>query len=115
MKFNQKKTPREFKVGTHKKITIKDHGTIELGFDDQVTFIIDGEKQYDVVRKKWGFYATPSVNKRLKSFGFKTALVKNQSNNNIFILIVDEDRIADFYSYIKSEKMNLVEWLDEKK
>jgi hypothetical protein len=36
----------------------------------------DDGKEYDVAKKDWGFYATPSMNGRLKKFGFKTAIVK---------------------------------------
>ena len=77
MKFNEENPPREFKVGLDNQIVIKDCGTIHMKPDEQITFVTDDGKEYDVARKDWGFYATPSMNGRLKNFGFKTALVKN--------------------------------------
>ena len=68
MEFNKKNPPRKFKVGIKKEITIKDCGTIELQNDEQVTFLTGKSAEYDVARKSWGFYATPSINGRLKNF-----------------------------------------------
>ena len=31
-----------------------------------------GMKEYDFVKKNWGYYATPSINSRLKIFNFNT-------------------------------------------
>ena len=87
MKIEINEPPREYKVGISKEITIRDCAKISLVDDEQVTFFA-GKKEYDFTRKKWGFYATPSMNGRLKRHGFKSALVKNEKNL-YFIMIVE--------------------------
>ena len=54
-----------------------DCGRIALAPDEQVTFTTEAGGEYDVTRKSWGFYATPSINGRLKTFGLRAALVRN--------------------------------------
>ena len=41
-----------------------------------ITFV-SGKSEYDVVKKEWGYYATPSINKRLISYDINTCLIKN--------------------------------------
>jgi len=113
MKVIEKKPAREFEVGFEKKITIKDCGSILLKDNEQITFLTNEGKEYDVTRKDWGFYATPSVNSRLKEQGFKTALVRN-SIGQWYIMLVEKDKIDKFQTYLREEKNEVVEWLDEK-
>ena len=47
-----------------------------------ITFF-NGKIEYDIVKKNWGFYATPSINGRLIKFGYKTCLIKNKKTNNL--------------------------------
>ncbi len=101
-----------FKVGLAQQITIKDCGQIQLDPDEQVTFVTPQGAEYDLVRKDWGYYATPSVNDRLKRFGFKTALVRN-SKGQVYIMLVEHERVADFERYLAEEKNFLQQWLDE--
>ena len=112
MKFNEENPPREFKVGLDNQIVIKDCGTIHMKPDEQITFVTGDGKEYDVARKDWGFYATPSMNGRLKNFGFKTALVKNESGM-YYIMVVEKNKITLFENYLKKEKNHLIKWLDE--
>ena len=113
MKFNEENPPREFKVGLDNQIVIKDCGTIHLTPDEQITFVTGDGKEYDVSRKNWGFYATPSMNGRLKKIGFKTALVKN-SHGMYYIMLGEKNRINEFQNYLKEEKQSIEQWLDEK-
>ncbi len=104
--------PRKFKVGLKNQITISDFGKIHLDEDEMISFKNNNGKEYDVVAKKWGFYATPSVNEKLKKQGFKTALVKNE-NSKYYIMIVDTTKLVDFNNYLEEEKNYIVKWLDE--
>ncbi len=113
MKFIKKQPPRKFSVGIEKSITLKDCGKIFLDYNEQVTFIRKDGKEHDFTAKSWGFYATPSVNGRLKSFNLKTALIRN-SFKKYFIVVVDPKKMNDFENYLNSEKLILVEWLDER-
>jgi len=99
---------RTFKVGDEE---IKEVVKIELNKNEMITFIKDN-KEYDFVAKEWGYYATPSINGRLKSFGYKTAIVKN-SYGKLFINVVEEEKIDKFYKYLEKEKSEVVKWLDE--
>ena len=65
MKFTPKNPPREFEVGFDKKGIIRDCGVLVLAADEQVTLTTEQGGEYDVTRKSWGFYATPSTNGRL--------------------------------------------------
>ena len=114
LKVKGKKVPRNFSVGLNKQITIKDCGTIQLERDEQITFVTDSGKEYDVARKDWGFYATPSINGRLKGFGFKTALVKN-TKGKYYIMLVEKEKLSYFKNYLKEERQTLEYWLDETK
>ena len=79
MKLNIKKKPRKFLVGIDKKIVINDLGNIKLNSNEQITFK-KNKYSYDLTRKEWGYYATPSTNKRLINSGYKSYLVKNKNN-----------------------------------
>jgi len=113
MEIKVNNPPRKFGVGKDNKIVIKDCGRINLENNELVTFSTNDNKEYDVTRKDWGFYATPSVNKRLQNFGFKTALVKNPSSE-YFVMLVEKDKMDLFQEYLKSEKQEVELWLDEK-
>jgi hypothetical protein len=112
VKFLEKKPPREFLVGgPGAEVTLRDCATIALDPDEQVTFVTDSGAQYDVARKDWGFYATPSVNGRLESFGLRAALVVSRSGLR-YVMIVEEARLADFLEYLDSQDQSLSCWLD---
>jgi|TARA_B110000093_G_C12934359_1_gene395056 hypothetical protein len=113
MKNKFKTLPREFKSGINNDVVIKDMGTISLSDDEQITFLTDSNAQYDLARKSWGFYATPSVNYRLKKFNFKTAIVKN-TFGKYFIMIVEIDKMDKFLQYLKKDNQIIIEWIDER-
>jgi len=99
---------RNFRVNEN---FIKEVAKIELNSNEMITFIKD-DKEFDFVAKEWGYYATPSINKRLKNFGYKTALVKN-SYGKYFINVVEEEKLDKFYDYLKKENSEVIKWLDE--
>jgi len=112
MKSLFKKVPRKFFVGIDLNIEIKDIGDIYLDKNEQITFITDNNSRHDFVRKDWGFYATPSINGRLKNEGFITALVKNQSNR-IYLMVVEKDKKDLFLKYCIDEKQIIIDWLSD--
>ena len=112
MKFFPFKPVRVFKVGNQGSISITDSGHIHLEADEQVTFKTTEGKEYDVTRKNFGFYATPSLNGRLKKFGLRPALVGN-SANNFYILLVEEGKETLFKKYLSDEALRLVLWMDD--
>ena len=113
MKFCPKDPPRSFTVGKNSEIEIKDVGDVHLSTNEQLTFVTEQSgARYDFVRKDWGFYATPSVNGRLKKEGFKTALVENLQGR-IYIMVVEVRQMARFVTYCRVERQKVLRWLDE--
>ena len=112
MKFLFKENPRKFIVGENKNIEIKDLGDIYLDKNEQVTFITQENRRHDFVSKDWGFYATPSINGRLKREGFITALVKNE-NDKIYIMVVEKNKKELFLKYCTDEKQTIIKWLND--
>jgi hypothetical protein len=110
MKLNIKKIPRKYIVGKKKSITISDMGNIFLKPNEQITFITESQNQYDFCRKNWGYYATPSINSRLKNENFLTALVSNE-NNRIYLMVIEKNKLKQFKKYLKSENQTIMAWL----
>ncbi|WP_416897450.1 MAG: hypothetical protein ACMVY4_18540 [Minwuia sp.] len=111
MKLSQKSPPRIFEPAPG--IAISDCGDLELCPDEQVTMVTKTGKRMDVAAKDFGFYATPSVNGRLKNEGFKTALVRS-TRGQVYVMVVDRDRMCAFELYCAAENQTVLEWLDER-
>tara|TARA_Y100001970_G_scaffold53704_1_gene68065 strand:- start:7462 stop:7803 length:342 start_codon:yes stop_codon:yes gene_type:complete len=110
LKVHKKKKPRIFLVSKKNKIYLKDVGKINLENNENLTITSNNKKNYEICRKDWGYYATPSINERLKKNGFKTALVKQKKK--YFILLVDKRKIRSFNNYCKIESYKIIKWLD---
>tara|TARA_Y100000031_G_scaffold135581_1_gene158997 strand:+ start:731 stop:1165 length:435 start_codon:yes stop_codon:yes gene_type:complete len=111
VKFFPTEPQRSFRVGIDKKIKVKDCASIQLEAEEQVTFVTESGAEYDVARKKWGFYATPSLNGRLSSFALRAVLVKN-SFNKYFIFLVEKGKEKDFQEYLNAEEHIIISWMD---
>lgn len=112
MKIKRNEPPREYAVGHGGKIIIKDCAHIVLSDDEQITLKTERGGEYDVARKDWGFYATPSINGRLADYGFKTALIKNR-HGKFYIFLVEETKESEFNHYMQIEDLTICGWLDE--
>ncbi|MBM3601752.1 MAG: hypothetical protein FJX35_26460 [Alphaproteobacteria bacterium] len=112
MKLVERTPPRRFAVG-HKgqEIWLNHVADVELAPDEQITLTTPGGREFDIVRKSWGYYATPSLNGRLKQFGYRSALVA--SGDRRYLLLVEQDRMAEFEAYIGAQRMRVIAWLDE--
>lgn len=107
MKIKIKKKPRIFNVNVgNTKIQLKDTAKIMLNKNEQVTFkYLNSE--YDVAKKDWGYYATPSINGRLKKFGFRTYLIKNK-RDKLYIFLVHKNKMRAFKKYCKDDNQKIV-------
>jgi len=113
MKFTPINPPRAFEVtGAGVKLLLSDCGRVELGADEQVTFTTAGGGEYDVTRKNWGFYATPSINGRLRSFGLRAALVMSVYGR-LFLMLVEKGKEDAFFAYVEADHQKLLCWLDD--
>lgn len=113
MQFEIRDPPRQFSVGTGQvAFVMSDCGTVRLAPDEQVTFVAEEGAEYDVARKGWGFYATPSLNGRLQQFKLRGVLTRNRKTGRYFVLLVQAGREAAFEAYCAQETMAVVAWLD---
>lgn len=112
MDFTPVNPPRVFRVGKDQHIALKDCAHIRLETDEQVTFVTPQGGEYDVVKKKWGFYATPSLNGRLVQFGLKAALTKS-AHEKYYVMLVNQGAEEEFLNYLTAEQMTLVTWMHE--
>ena len=105
MKLVKINPPRCFEVGRN-GICLSHVADIELNSDELVTFK-NGDLEYDVCKKDWGFYATPSINKRLLSKGYETYIVEN-STKQLFCMLVDKRKKQEFKNYLELTKQSVV-------
>jgi hypothetical protein len=111
MRIDENDPPRTYEVGFGETIEIRDCGSVELEPNEQLTFKTDSGGEYDVARKDWGFYATPSLNSRLEGFGLRGVLVKNRLDR-YFVLLVESGKEDSFDRYLEIEGLEIVTWLD---
>lgn len=107
MKFEPRIPPRTYDAGYEVKVRISDCGRLHLEPDEQVTFTTPGGGEYDVTRKRWGFYATPSLNGRLVSFGLHGVLVRNR-DGRAFVLLVERGHEEAFRLYCEGECLDIL-------
>ena len=106
-----KKRKRKFNPSKRSKIILKDCGSIILEDNEQITFTNNlGKNNYDVTKKNWGYYATPSINSRLKNNNFNTHIIINQKTNKFFIFLVENKKKKEFSRYLKSENLTKIPW-----
>ncbi len=112
MRINKNEPPREFEVGFGPKVVMKDCAHVELAANEQITLKTDSGAEYDVARKNWGFYATPSINGRLERFGLRAMLVKNRLEH-FYVMLVERGHDTEFHQYLSDEGLKLCGCLDE--
>jgi hypothetical protein len=107
-----KKKLRKFKPSKYSDVVLKDCGKIILNNNEQVTFS-DKYKQnndYDVTKKDWGYYATPSINSRLKKNNLISHIVINKYTNFFYIMLVHKNKKQLFLKYLKKENLKIITW-----
>jgi SAM-dependent methyltransferase len=112
MRIDSLDPPREFTVGQNGSIRLRHVANIELSPDEQVTFVTESRTEYDVVRKDWGYYATPSLNGRLRDHGLRGALVKGEVSGRLHLLLVEIGHEGAFLEYLLNDQLKVVAWLD---
>lgn len=112
MKANVHEQPRKFTVGLSTQVELSDCAHIALEPNEQITLTTPSGGELDVVRKAWGFYATPSLNSRLVRKGLRAALVRNRLGH-FFIVLIEVGREAAFERYARDEELTHVTWMDQ--
>lgn len=93
-------------------IGLRHSADITLDDDEQVTFITPSGTEFDVCRKSWGYYATPSLNQRLPDHGLRAVLVRGNQSGKMYVLLVEVGHEQAFYEYVEWDGMTIVTWLD---
>lgn len=112
MRFSPIDPPRAFRVGGASEIELRDCGRVALDADEQVTFTTEAGGEFDICRKPWGFYATPSLNRRLPRFGLRPLLVRS-SDGTFYVWLVERGREAECDRYRARERIEIVAALDD--
>lgn len=109
MELTEKDPPRAFTVG-EPPLELRHCADLELAPDEQVTFVTGSGTELDVVRKSWGYYGSPSLNRRLPDHGLRPALAL--SRGAMYLLHVEAGSEEEFSAYIDAQGMELLCWLD---
>jgi hypothetical protein len=112
MKITLQNPVRHFEVGWFKhKTVMSDCGAITLAPEEIITFVTESGTEYDLARKSWGYYATPSLGDRLYNFKLRAVMTVNHLGKYSIQLVEKgcEDR---FFKYLREEQMTVVTWLD---
>lgn len=112
MNFDECDPPRTFPVGIS-GIMLQHCADVRLEPDEMVTFVTSEGREYDVARKSWGYYATPSLGGRLVANGLRAVLVRNVDTRHCFVVLVEVDRMEEWREYNMSERQEVVLWLDD--
>ena len=111
MKFKKINPPRSFSVGFPSNEIILSHVMdLELAADEQGTFLTSDGRELDLCRMSCGYYAVPSLNGRLKKFGYRSCLIN--SGNRRYLHLVENERMNEYLSYVSDQNMEIVAWLD---
>lgn len=111
MEVRERKPPRRFTAGhPDSPVNLQHCADIALAPDEQVTFVAESGSEFDVVRKAWGYYATPSLDVRLPAHGLRPALCR--SGTRRYLLLAEKDRMDEFHAYLRSQRMEVIAWLD---
>lgn len=94
-----------------RKTTMSDCGAITLAPDELVTFVTESETEYDIARKSWGYYATPSLGDRLCEFQLRAVMTVNHLGK-YSIQLVEKGLEKQFFEYLQDEQMTVVAWMD---
>lgn len=100
--------PREFSAGG---VALYHCANVELSADEQITLVSSSGSEYDIVRKAWGYYATPSMNRRLAAHGLRAALTVG-ADRKVALLLVESGREPEFEDYLADQQMRVLTWLD---
>jgi hypothetical protein len=108
MRVGRIEPPREFAVGD---VVMRHCADVELEPDEQITLVTESGTEYDIARKAWGYYATPSMNRRLAGHGLRAALTAN-ADGRIAVVLVERGHEGEFDAYLAEQRMRVVAWLD---
>jgi len=116
VRFEPVEPPRSFGVG-HRGQSLQHVADAWLRDDEVLTLRTDSGTELDLTRKAWGYYVTPSLNRRLAEYGLRAALCVGVPRTEgdaerMYLMLVEAGREPDFEAYLDAEEMRVVAWLD---
>jgi hypothetical protein len=117
VRFESVEPPREFGVG-RRGGRLRHVADAWLEPDEVVTLRTESGTEYDVTRKDWGWYGTPSLNRRAREHGLRAALTMGvprdgDDSPRLYLMLVEAGREGEFAEYTDAEEMKVVCWLDD--
>jgi hypothetical protein len=116
LKLTEIDPPRMFEVGL-RGARLAHVADVELEPDEVLTFKTGSGTEVDIARKEWGYYASPSLNGRLRDFGLRAALAlgvprSGEEAPRMYLMLVEDGREEAFAAYMEAEGMRVLAWLD---
>jgi hypothetical protein len=117
MRFDPVEPPREFEVG-YRGARLRHAADAWMDEDEVLTLRTESGTEYDVTRKSWGYYATPSLNRRAREYSLRAALALGVPRDEdeaprMYLMLVEAGGEEEFTEYLGAEGMRLVCWLDD--
>jgi hypothetical protein len=117
VRFDPVDPPREFEVG-YRGGRLRHVSDAWMDADEVLTLRTESGTEFDVTRKSWGYYATPSLNRRAREYGLRAALTLGVPRDKdeaprMYVMLVEAGSEGEFTEYLEAEGMRLVCWLDD--
>jgi hypothetical protein len=108
---------REFEVG-RRGGRLRQVADLWLDPDELVTLRTESGTEFDVTRKDWGWYGSPSLNRRAREHGLRGALTIGVPRDDddaprVYLMLVEAGRESEFEDYAAAEEMRVLCWLDD--
>ena len=81
---------------------------IKLNKNEQITFFLN-KSNYDVAKKDWGYYVSPSLQSRCYKAGLKAVIIYNQKNFKF--AFVQKKKINFFFNYLERKNYKVLSWI----
>lgn len=94
----------------------KDKKSVDLilNKDEQITLKFL-QSEYDIARKSWGYYVTPSLQKRCKANNLNGAIIFNKKNNQTNFVLVNSKKKIFFKKYLDINNYKIISWINSNK
>ena len=80
----------------------------KLNMNEQITLHLK-KSNFDFAKKDWGYYISPSLQKRCLKSGFKGVIVS--SGKNYYIAFVHKEKTKLFLKYLELKKYKFISWI----
>jgi len=111
MKIDKDGLPRTFRVSANGEVTITHSADVYLEHDEQITLRTDSGTEFDIARKSFGYYASPSLNNRLVNFNLRAAIVRGRQSGRAYILMCETGKEEEMQKYCDWDDLRIICWI----